>query len=137
MPSFHEARTVPHAAADMFNLVADFERYPEFAPLCLAAKIRRRQSEPSGVEVLIADMEVGVGSIRVAFATVDRLNRERRVITIGHLEGPFRYFDSRWSFRDLPRGGSRIVFTTHYQFSSRALELVFAPVFTRLASGMT
>ncbi len=93
MPSFHESRLVRHAAADMFELVADFERYPEFAPFCLAARIRKRWSEPSGVEILIADMEVGYGSIRSRFATRDRLDRAKGVISIVNLSGPFKHFE--------------------------------------------
>ena len=92
----------------MFELVADFERYPDFVPFCLGAKIRRRWTEPSGVEILIADMEVGYGSVRVQFTTRDRLDREKGVISVVNIDGPFRYFESHWSFRDLPQGGSRI-----------------------------
>lgn len=137
MPSFHESRMVRHAAVDMFDLVADFERYPEFAPFCLAARIRRRWSEPSGAEVVIADMEVGYGSVRSLFATRDQLDRAKGAISIVHLTGPFKLFESSWSFRDLPRGGSRIVFSTRYQFSNPALEFLFAPVFDRVVSGLT
>lgn len=121
----------------MFELVADFERYPEFAPFCLAARIRRRSNDPSGVEVLIADMEVGYGSIRSQFATRDRLDRAKGAISIVHLSGPFKHFESSWTFRDLPSGGSRILFTTRYQFSNPALEFLFAPVFERVVSGLT
>ena len=137
MPSFHESRTVRHAAGDMFELVADFERYPEFAPFCLAARIRKRSSESSGVEILIADMEVGYGSIRARFATRDRLDREKGAISIVNLSGPFKHFESSWTFRDLPTGGSRIVFSTRYQFSNPALEFLFSRVFASVFSGLT
>lgn len=137
MPSFHESRLVRHAAADMFELVADFERYPEFAPFCLAARIRKRWNEPSGAEILIADMEVGYGSIRSRFATRDHLDRTKGAISIVNLSGPFKHFESSWSFRDSLSGGSRIVFSTRYQFSNPALEFVFAPVFDRVVSGLT
>jgi coenzyme Q-binding protein COQ10 len=137
MPTFHETRTVRHAAADMFELVADFERYPEFAPFCLGARVRKRWSESPGVEVLIADMEVGLGAIRARFATRDRLDRDRGAITIVNLDGPFKYFEAGWSFRDLPRGGSRIVFSTRYQFSGPAFDLLFAPVFSRVVTSLT
>ena len=90
----------------MFELVADFERYPEFAPFCLGARIRKRSSEPAGVEILIADMEVGLGSIRARFATRDRLDRAKGAIAIVNLSGPFQRFESHWSFRDLPQGGT-------------------------------
>jgi coenzyme Q-binding protein COQ10 len=137
MPSFHESRTVPHAAGDMFELVADFERYPEFAPFCLAARIRKRSSEPSGVETLIADMEVGYGAIRARFATRDRLDREKGAISIVNISGPFKHFESSWTFRDLPTGGSRVVFSAQYQFSNPALEFLFSRVFDRVFSGLT
>ncbi|RBP11345.1 coenzyme Q-binding protein COQ10 [Roseiarcus fermentans] len=137
MPSFHESRTVRRASADMFELVADFERYPEFAPFCVAAKIRRRWTEPSGVEIVIADMEVGYGSIRARFATRDRLDREKAAISIVSIDGPFRFFESQWSFRDLAQGGSRIAFSTRYQFSNPAFDIVLAPVFSRVVAGLT
>jgi len=137
MPSFQESRTVHRSSADMFDLVADFERYPEFAPFCLSARIRRRWSEPSGVEILIADMEVGYGAARATFATRDRLDREKAAISIVSIDGPFRRFESHWSFRDLPHGGSRIAFSTEYQFSNRAFDLLLAPLFGRVVSGLT
>ena len=136
MPSFHESRTVRRSSAEMFELVADFERYPEFAPFCLAAKIRRRSTEPSGIETLIADMEVGYGSVRVKFATRDRLDRAKAAISIFSIDGPFRYFEAHWSFRDVPQGGSRITFTTRYQFSNTAFDILLAPIFSRVVAGL-
>ena len=64
-------------------------------------------------------------------------DRAKGAISIVHLTGPFKHFESSWSFRDLPRGGSRIVFSTRYQFSNPALEFLFAPVFDRVVSGLT
>ena len=58
MPQFTTTRRVRHAAAQMFDLVADVERYPQFVPLCSSLKVRRRIEEPEGVEILIADMSV-------------------------------------------------------------------------------
>jgi coenzyme Q-binding protein COQ10 len=136
MPSFHESRTVGRPSADMFELVADFERYPEFVPFCLGARIRRRWTEPSGVEILIADMEIGYGSVRARFSTRDRLDQEKGAISIVNIDGPFKYFEARWSFRDLPRGGSRIDFSAKHQFSSPAFDLVLAPVFKRVVASL-
>ena len=93
MRSFRGSRLVRHAAADMFDLVADFESYPQFVPFCLAARIRHRAAGPGAVETLIAEMEVGLGSIRERFATRDTLDRERLRIRIVDLDGPFRRFE--------------------------------------------
>jgi len=56
MPKFSSKRRVRHTAPQMFDLVADVERYPEFVPLCHSLKIRQRTPQPDGTEIVIADM---------------------------------------------------------------------------------
>src|ERR1700676_2785156 len=77
MPQHSTKRRGPHAATQMFDLVADVERYPEFVPLCRALKVRQRTSEPNGVEVLVADMTAAYKLISEKFTsrvTLDRPN---------------------------------------------------------------
>ena len=93
MPTFHGSRHVRHVAADMFDLVADFERYPDFVPFCLSARTRRRATGPRGTVTLIAEMEVGLGSISQRFATRDTLDRARLTIRVVDIDGPFRRFE--------------------------------------------
>ena len=69
MPAFRNQRRVRHSAAEMFALVADVERYPEFVPLCRALKVRRREQSAAGLETLIADMEIGYKAIRETFTS--------------------------------------------------------------------
>jgi len=133
MRSFRGSRLVRHAAADMFDLVADFESYPQFVPFCLAARIRHRAAGPGTVETLIAEMEVGLGSIRERFATRDTLDREHLRIRIVDLDGPFRRFESGWSFHDGPGGrGSRVAFSTEYEFRNPALGVALGPIFDQV-----
>src|SRR4051812_24692402 len=58
MPQFRNLRRVRHTASDMFDLVADVERYPEFVPLCQSLRVRKRTTGEGGVETLVADMTV-------------------------------------------------------------------------------
>ena len=81
-------------------------------------------------------MEVGYGRLRVPFVTEDRLDRERREILIVSRGAPFRHFESHWTFRDA-EGGSRIAFSTRYEFASRAFDILFAPVFDRVVASLT
>src|SRR5438552_3091259 len=60
MPAFSTTRRVRHSATDMFNLVADVERYPEFVPLCRSLKVRSRTSGPNGTEVVVADIAIAL-----------------------------------------------------------------------------
>ena len=59
---FRDERRVRHNAVQMFDLVADVERYPEFVPLCKALRVRSRKPESDGRETLVADMTVGYNS---------------------------------------------------------------------------
>ena len=98
MPQFSTTRRVRHSAADMFDLVADVERYPEFVPLCRALKVRQRIPEPEGVEILVADMTVAYKLIRETFTSRVTLDRPNLQILVEYLEGPFSQLENRWTF---------------------------------------
>src|SRR5437016_13332186 len=99
MPQFSTTRTVRHAAANMFDLVADVERYPEFVPLCRSLKVRRRVAERDGVEILIADMTVAYKLVRESFVSRVTLDRPNLQIMVEYVEGPFSRMQNRWSFQ--------------------------------------
>src|SRR6185436_1223229 len=67
MPEFSTTRRVRHSAADMFDLVADVERYPEFVPLCSKLRIKSRSEKSEGIEVIVADMTVAFKLLRESF----------------------------------------------------------------------
>jgi coenzyme Q-binding protein COQ10 len=130
MPSFKTTRRVRHSAANMFDLVADVERYPEFVPLCQTLRVRRRTNGPQGVEVLLCDMQVGYGAIREKFTSRVTLDRPQLKVLVEYVEGPFSYLNNTWSFRDEtePRG-CRIEFFISYEFRSRILAALMGSMF--------
>lgn len=130
MPQFETHHAVPHTSDQMFDLVADVERYPEFLPLCEALSIRSRKERDSKV-LLIADMTVGYKAIRETFTTQVLLNRAERVIDVKYIDGPFKYLDNRWRFEDRPEGGSTIHFFIDYEFKSRILGALMGSMFDR------
>ena len=121
MPSVHIARHVRHLPSQMFDLVADVERYPEFVPLCLGAHILRESRDDAGVDHLIVGMEVGHLAIRQRFTTRDTLDRARMKIHIDHVDGPFRVFENIWTFHAEASGLCRVDFTAEYEFRSAVL----------------
>src|SRR5262252_6878133 len=80
MPRFRTMRRVRHAAADMFDLVADMERYPEFVPLCERMKVRGRTKVAEGVEVAVAAMTVAYKMVSETFTSRVTLNKPELVI---------------------------------------------------------
>ena len=130
MPQFETTRPVKHSADQMFDLVADVERYPEFLPLCEGLTIRSRK-ERDGKVLLVADMTVGYKSIRETFTTQVLLNKAERVIDVKYIDGPFRYLDNRWSFAPADGGGSNVHFFIDYEFKSRILGALMGSMFDR------
>ena len=130
MPSFRTVRPVSHSPSQMFDLVADVERYPEFVPLCESLRVRRRTQSGEGIETLVADMGVGYKAIRESFTSRVTLDRERLRIDVEYVDGPFRYLENRWVFR-AKDGGSEIDFHINYEFRNFALGLLMGAMFDR------
>jgi coenzyme Q-binding protein COQ10 len=102
MPTVSSKRRVRHSAAEMFDLVADVERYPEFVPLCQSLKIRQRIPKPDGTEIVIADMTVSFKLVRESFTSQVTLDRANLKILVEYLKGPFSNLENRWIFE--PKG---------------------------------
>jgi len=134
MPRYRTIRRVRHSAADMFALVADCEAYPQFLPLCRALRVRRRETREDGVELLLAEMEIGYKAIRERFTTRVSLEAPRNEILVEYVDGPFRHLRNRWRFRDIPEESgeqkrSEVEFFIDYEFRSRTLGALMGAVF--------
>ena len=129
MPKFNSRRRVSHSAVQMFDLVADVERYPEFVPLCQSLRVRKRSTEANGKEVIVADMTVAYKFIRETFTSRVTLERDKLEILVEYLEGPFQRMNNRWTFRAVDDGACEVEFFLIYEFRSRTLGLLMGGVF--------
>ena len=130
MPSFRSERSVRHRAEQMFDLVADVERYPEFVPLCTSLRVRNRRPDGQGRETLIADMSVGYKMIREKFTSRVVLDKPRLRVVVEYIDGPFSHMENIWTFRDEPSGGrSLVTFFIDYEFRSRTLGALMGSMF--------
>ena len=128
MPQFSTKRRVRHAASEMFDLVADVEKYPQFVPLCSALKVRSR-TDQDGVTVLVADMTVAYKIIRETFTSRVTLDRPNLKILVEYLSGPFKRMQNRWSFLPVGDDACDIEFFIDYEFRSRTLAAFMGAVF--------
>jgi len=129
MPRFSNKRRVQHRAEQMFDLVADVERYPEFVPLCQSLKIRQRTPKPDGTEVVVADMTVSFRLVRETFASQITLDRPNLKILVEYLKGPFSSLENRWAFEPQGEGACDVGFFIAYEFKSRMLGLLMGAMF--------
>jgi coenzyme Q-binding protein COQ10 len=129
MPQFSSKRRVPHSAQQMFDLVADVERYPQFVPLCKALKIRERVQQDDGTEVLIADMTVSFKLVQESFTSRVTLDRANRKILVEYLKGPFSNLENRWTFVAKTERACEVGFFIAYDFRSRVLATLMGAMF--------
>jgi coenzyme Q-binding protein COQ10 len=129
MPRFSNQRRVQHKASEMFDLVADVERYPEFVPLCQSLRVRQHTPKPDGTEVIVADMTVSFKLVKETFTSEVMLDRANRQITVRYLRGPFSNMENRWTFEPKGENACDVGFFIAYEFKSRMLAMLMGSMF--------
>ncbi|HEU5397658.1 MAG TPA: type II toxin-antitoxin system RatA family toxin [Gammaproteobacteria bacterium] len=121
---------VPYPAADMYALVNDVERYPEFLPWCRSAKVL---SHTEGE--MQASLELARGGFHKTFTTRNAL-QPGQAITMTLLDGPFKHLEGRWQFTDLDHEGSKVALDMEFEFKSGMLDLMAGPVFHEICNSL-
>jgi coenzyme Q-binding protein COQ10 len=129
MPQFSTKRRVRHSAADMFDLVADVEKYPFFVPLCSAIKVKSRAAKGDGMAVMVCDMTVAYKLIHQTYTSRVTLDRPSLKIVVEYLDGPFSRMQNRWIFHPAGEGVCDVEFYIDYEFKSRTLALLMGAMF--------
>ncbi|MBM3572591.1 MAG: type II toxin-antitoxin system RatA family toxin [Alphaproteobacteria bacterium] len=137
MPTHAEQRHLPYTPEQLHGLVADIERYPEFLPWCVAARIKRRDGT-----TIYADLVIGFKMVRERFTSKVDLDPTGQRIDVAYAEGPFKYLNNHWIFMPKPmpdgRPGCMIDFFVDFEFKSRMLqkliELLFNEAVRRMVS---
>ncbi len=123
MPIHREKRILPYTPEQVYALVADVERYPEFLPWCVACRIRRRETPSS----FIADLQVGFKMVREQFTSRVTLD-PHKAITVSYLTGPFEHLSNEWKFSPSPNG-TEVDFYLSFEFRSRLLQTLIGVLF--------
>ncbi len=129
MPTHAEKKLLPYSQAQLFDLVADIERYPEFLPWCVGARIRERKGDE-----ILGDLLIGYKMVRERFTSRVVLNRPDH-IDVSYSEGPFKYLTNHWYF--VPQdGGCLIDFYVDFEFRSRFLQGIVKVLFNEAVKRM-
>jgi coenzyme Q-binding protein COQ10 len=130
MPTHAEKRVVPFQADQMFHLVAEVERYPEFLPWCVGARIKSRREN-----VIHADLIIGFKLVRERFTSRVTLAEDKSRIDVAYTNGPFRYLDNHWIFNN-QQAGSEIDFFVDFEFRNQMLQGLVGLVFNEAVQRM-
>lgn len=128
MPAIQRSVLVPFSCAQMFDLVADVARYPDFMPWCGGSTVQWHNE--TGMQ---ASVQIRFAGVHQSFTTRNEHDYPHQIIF--HLvDGPFSNLTGHWTFQPLGEDGCKVLYTMEYAFSSRALSAVIGPVFNRIAS---
>ena len=130
MTTHAEQRLIRHTPEQLFELVADVRRYPEFLPWCLASRIRKQTDI-----ALVADLIIGFQVFKEQFTSYIKMDRDALIIKVEYAEGPFKYLINRWKFNKHPEG-CMIDFYVDFEFKSRLLQTVIENLFTEAVKRM-
>lgn len=127
MPGYSAAHEVRHSAQQMFALIADVERYPEFVPRCTGMRVLGREKE-NGREIVFARMTVAAGPVKESFTNRIVLDHAALTISVRATDGPFKRMENDWAFEPLGPSSCRVRFSIAYEFRSLALRLLLGAV---------
>ena len=127
MPTHSETRFLPYSPQQMYDLVADVGKYPEFLPWCAAARIRSRVTRGES-EVMDAELVISFRVFRERFGSRVTLWPKDMRIDTEYLDGPFKHMKSNWSFADA-EGGCNVSFVVDFEFKNAILQRLIGVVF--------
>ncbi|MDP6565925.1 MAG: type II toxin-antitoxin system RatA family toxin [Alphaproteobacteria bacterium] len=131
MPTHAERKLLPYTPQQMFDLVADIDRYPEFLPWCVACRVTKREGP-----VVWGDLMVGFRVFRETFTSKVTLHPPDR-IDVEYINGPFRYLNNHWQFNPIDDGRrTEVDFFIDFEFRSRMLQAVATTVFNEAVRRM-
>jgi coenzyme Q-binding protein COQ10 len=131
MPRHSETRHLPYTPEQLFDLVADVERYDEFLPWVVAVRIRSSSERET-----IADLVVGFSAFKERFTSRVVKDRPER-ICVDYIEGPLKYLHNEWTFERASDGGTNLRFSVDFAFRSRLFESLAGQMFDRALRRMT
>lgn len=129
MGSIKVRRRLAHRWADLFGLVADIERFPEFVPCCQRTHVLRREVDPAGNTVIVSRMTVGVSALTVSYVNRTVVDLQGRRISVSAADGPLRRLDVLWTFSPKTETTTEVGFSVSYEFNGIMLELLAASMF--------
>ncbi|MBZ0332189.1 type II toxin-antitoxin system RatA family toxin [Halomonas sp. ANAO-440] len=127
MPTVNRSALVRHTPRNMFELVNDFERYPEFLPGCRRARLLERDESH-----LIGEMTLGRAGIEQSFTTRNDLIEPER-IEMSLVSGPFKRLRGRWLFLPMGDDSCKVSLELEFEFANRLLGMAFGKLFQQVA----
>ena len=128
MPKQEESKTVNYSKDQMFDLVADIDRYDEFLPWCNNSKIINT-SIKDNIKIVIADLEIGYDQFVYTYRSEVKLHKDKSEINVRNLDGPFKYLENNWKFVTVNESECEIQFKIDFELNIALFDILMRKFF--------
>ena len=128
MPKQEESKTVSYTKDQMFDLVADIDRYDEFLPWCNNSKIINT-SIKDDIKIVIADLEIGYDQFVYTYRSEVKLHKDKSEINVRNLDGPFKYLENNWKFVSVNESDCEIQFKIDFELNIKLFDILMRKFF--------
>lgn len=119
---------VPFTPAQMFALVNEVEKYPEFLPWCDSSNVLSRNEDEVRATLCLAK-----GKLKKSFTTCNRMQKDK-MVEVKLVSGPFKHLEGFWRFEALDDGNCRVSLDLEFEFLNKLISLALGPIFNQVAN---
>ena len=127
MPNASVKRLIECNKDQLVDLVLDIEKYPEFVPFCLDAKVYERNDEGDLI-LIIADLTIGKGPFKDTYKSDVKYNKKNNIIKVTNIGGPLNHLQNTWHFKE-HEGGTEISFDIDFEIENKFLNIIMTKSF--------
>ena len=127
---YEESRVINHTPVNLFNLVSDVNKYPEFLPWCKGARVKNIRDN-----VFEADLIIGFKIYKEIYSSRIYLDNINNKIRVEYKDGPFEYLENSWVFKK-NNSGCKVEFMVDFKFKSIFLQTIMETLFSEAVRRM-
>ena len=127
MPKASVKRLIECNKNQLIDLVLDIEKYPEFVPFCLDARVYERNNEADLI-LIIADLTIGKGPFKDTYKSDVQFNKKDNSIKVTNIGGPLNHLKNTWHFKE-QENGTEISFDIDFEIENKFLNIVMTKSF--------
>jgi len=136
MHHYQDTQQSPYSTSQLFDLVIDIERYPEFLPWCRAARITEHSENKLRAELIVSFKHITESYVSEVVFKRPSLPGDVGIIDVNVIRGPFDHLNNHWEFTPLPDDGSQITLSLSFRFRSKILDSLIGMLFGKATAKM-
>ena len=127
MPKASVKKLIECKKEQLIDLVLDIEKYPEFVPFCVDAKVYEKKDKDN-LLLIVADLTIGKGPFKDTYKSDVIYNKKEDSIFVTNLDGPLKHLENTWHFKE-ENNVTEVSFEVDFELKNEFLNIVMTKSF--------